>query len=293
MGRIRTIKPDFFQHEELFHAEFETGLPLRVAYMGLVTQCDRAGRFKWRPQQLKHAILPYDELDMEVVLNSLAFYGFVKKYEIESVLYGCVPTFGRHQFNLSKESQSYLPDPCPDSELSIDADTVVPKKSDKQKSAKASVTNQQSETLLLIFKFWQATLSHPYAKLDNKRKKVIEQALKLGYSSDQICMAIKGCSLTPYNMGNNESGQRFDSLGLILRDAEHIDRFLHNAQYPPKPKTAQQRCDDINEQVLNAWMDEKTGNTTIVPNPSTDIAGESYTQHTPQPNQTSNKRGQH
>ena len=291
MGRIRTIKPDFFQHEELFYAEFETELPLRVAYMGLVTQCDRAGRFKWRPQQLKHAILPYDELDMEVVLNSLAFYGFVKKYEVESVLYGCVPTFERHQFNLSKESQSYLPFSNPNSELPIDANTIVSKKNNKKKPITASVTQQQNEILLLIFKCWQTTLSHPYAKFDNKRKKVIEQALKLGYTFDQICMAIKGCSLTPYNMGNNENGQRFDSLGLILRDAEHIDRFLYNAQHPPKPKIAQQRSDDINEQVLNEWLDEKTGSDHIMPNSSTDITGEIHTQHSPSLNNVSNKGG--
>jgi hypothetical protein len=30
MSRIRTIKPDFFTHEDLFDAEQESGLPLRL-----------------------------------------------------------------------------------------------------------------------------------------------------------------------------------------------------------------------------------------------------------------------
>ncbi len=58
MARIRTIKPEFFLHDELFELEKETGLPVRLAFIGLWTQCDREGRFKWRPLRLKAAILP-------------------------------------------------------------------------------------------------------------------------------------------------------------------------------------------------------------------------------------------
>ena len=47
MARIRTIKPGFFRHGDLFDAEQETGLPIRVAYAGLWTACDRKGRFVW------------------------------------------------------------------------------------------------------------------------------------------------------------------------------------------------------------------------------------------------------
>jgi hypothetical protein len=46
MGRIRTIKPEFFSHEALFDGERETGLPLRLAFIGLLCQCDREGRFR-------------------------------------------------------------------------------------------------------------------------------------------------------------------------------------------------------------------------------------------------------
>ena len=58
MPRIRTIKPEFFLHHDLFAAEKECGLPLRLAYVGLWTQADREGRFKWRPYELGIAILP-------------------------------------------------------------------------------------------------------------------------------------------------------------------------------------------------------------------------------------------
>ena len=80
MARIRTIKPKFFQHEQLFEAEENSGLPLRLAYVGLWTQCDREGRFEWRPRQLKLNILPYDNCDFSAVLSALESFGFVKRY---------------------------------------------------------------------------------------------------------------------------------------------------------------------------------------------------------------------
>lgn len=35
MARIRTIKPEFFLHDELFELEKETGLPVRLTFIGL------------------------------------------------------------------------------------------------------------------------------------------------------------------------------------------------------------------------------------------------------------------
>lgn len=53
MSRIRTVKPELFKHEELFDAEQNSKLPLRLAFIGLFTVADREGRFKWRPRTLK------------------------------------------------------------------------------------------------------------------------------------------------------------------------------------------------------------------------------------------------
>ena len=60
MARIRTIKPEFYRHHDLFLAEKESGLPLRLAFSGLWLCADKEGRFKWNPNQLKLDELPYD-----------------------------------------------------------------------------------------------------------------------------------------------------------------------------------------------------------------------------------------
>lgn len=86
-----------------------------------------------------------------------------------------------------------------------------------------------------IFTHWQTVMAHPQAKLDDKRRKCILAALKLGYQPQQLRTAIDGCSRTPHNMGDNDRGERYDDLTLILRDANHIDRFIRNASRPPVP----------------------------------------------------------
>jgi biotin operon repressor len=85
-----------------------------------------------------------------------------------------------------------------------------------------------------IFDYWKITMGHPNAKFDPKRKQRIKTALGYGYTLEQLCEAITGCSLTPHNMGHNDRNERYDSIELILRDGAHIDRFIYNAKNPPK-----------------------------------------------------------
>ena len=73
---------------------------------------------------------------------------------------------------------------------------------------------------------------HPSAKMDDKRQAFIGKSLKAGYSVDDCRLAIVGCSRTPHNMGDNDRGQRYNGLHIILRP-ENIDRFIANAQAPP------------------------------------------------------------
>lgn len=108
--RIRTVKPEFFTHDVLFDAEQETGLPLRLAFIGLWTCCDREGRFEWKPRPLKTYIMPYDDVDFPRVLDALATRGFVVGYACGGKKYGKIPTWKRHQVVNNRESPSDIPD---------------------------------------------------------------------------------------------------------------------------------------------------------------------------------------
>ena len=111
MARIRTIKPDFFKHEDLFDLEQETGLPVRIAFAGLWTVADRDGRFEWKPRTLKTDVLPHDPVDFAQVLDALATRGFLNTYEVDGRRYGVIPSWERHQVINNRESQSVLPPP--------------------------------------------------------------------------------------------------------------------------------------------------------------------------------------
>ena len=112
MARSRIVKPDFFQHSGLFDAESETGLPLRLSFLGLWGHCDREGRFRWKPRELKLGILPFDPVDFGEVLAALESHGFVVGYEVDGERYGWIPSLGKHQHFHHREAKSLIP-PCP------------------------------------------------------------------------------------------------------------------------------------------------------------------------------------
>lgn len=110
--RIRTVKPELFRHSDLYDLEEETGLPIRVAFIALFTCCDREGRFKWRPRELKIACLPHDTLDFSRVLDALTTRGLLVRYAgSDGSEYGWIPTFTKHQVINNRERASDLPSP--------------------------------------------------------------------------------------------------------------------------------------------------------------------------------------
>ena len=91
---------------------------------------------------------------------------------------------------------------------------------------------QEKEDIEEIFTSWKTVMQHPKSLLDAKRKRVIKNALK-SYSVADLTKAINGCASTPYNMGQNEGGVVYDSLDLIFRDADHIEKFIRHCDFPP------------------------------------------------------------
>jgi hypothetical protein len=116
MSRIRTVKPELFRHEELFDAELASGLPLRLAFIGLFTVADCEGRFVWKPRTLKLDVLPHDIIEFSDVLAALEENGFIQSYVVDGKRYGWIPSFRKHQRIQTKELEagSTLPAPTED-----------------------------------------------------------------------------------------------------------------------------------------------------------------------------------
>jgi len=148
--RIRTIKPEFFHHEGIYDAEQQSKLPLRLAFIGLWCAADREGRFKWEPRRLGVQILPYDNVDFSRVLDALMTRGFLAKYVCQSVHYGLIPTFPRHQVINNRERESELPEPLQyvDCDACLTRDERVPdagKEEGKGREGKGKEGNKEGK----------------------------------------------------------------------------------------------------------------------------------------------------
>jgi hypothetical protein len=112
MARIRTIKPEFFDDEDVARLT-----PFaRLAYIGLWCQADRDGRAEDRPARLKSRIFPYDRLEMERVLAELAAGQFIERYVVDGKGFLQIRTWAKHQRPHIKEPPSTYPAPiqhCP------------------------------------------------------------------------------------------------------------------------------------------------------------------------------------
>lgn len=120
MARARNIKPGFYKNEYLAECE-----PLaRVLFTGLWTIADREGRLQDRPKRIKAELLPYDNCDIESLLNQLAERRFIIRYVVNEQRYICIPTFKLHQNPHPNEAKSIIP-PAPEEIMKLHEDSIT------------------------------------------------------------------------------------------------------------------------------------------------------------------------
>lgn len=107
MARIRSLKPGFFTNEHLAELPFEA----RLCFAGLWTLADREGRLEDRPRRIKAALFPYDDVDVNDMLQGLSERGFIVRYTADGVAYLAIPTFLEHQRPKTDETLSVIPAP--------------------------------------------------------------------------------------------------------------------------------------------------------------------------------------
>lgn len=120
------------------------------------------------------------------------------------------------------------------------------KQEQEQTHVERRVASPDRDVVVEVFAYWQKTMASPKSVLDDKRRKAIKGALKL-YEPRQVCEAILGCSRSAWHMGENDRRQKFNGLDLILRDAEHIDKFIELAS---KRATGPESIEERNARIL-------------------------------------------
>ena len=108
--------------------------------------------------------------------------------------------------NISSSSSSSIKD------NTVDKSTDVP-------SASSTPADQ-------VFDHWKTSLNHPRSILDAKRRRLINERLKEGFSVEDLKSAIDGCKQSPFHQGENDRRQVYDDISLICRDASKVEQFI-------------------------------------------------------------------
>ena len=132
--------------------------------------------------------------------------------------------------------------------LAIDKENIEKKVMRKNCTAKnsstivedASLTSTSSSSKIIyeVFDYWRTVMNHPKAILDKKRKTIIAKTLK-SYNNDSanLKLAVDGCAQSGFHMGKNPLGEVYDSIELILRDADHVEKFIQLAEKKKNQKS--------------------------------------------------------
>lgn len=108
MPRIRYLKHDFFLDEKLAQ-QSHAG---RLLFAGLWVLADRDGRLEDRPMKIKAQIFPYEDVEVDHLLEYLAC-GFIQRYEVEGRKYIQINNFLKHQKPHQNERSEGFPPPTP------------------------------------------------------------------------------------------------------------------------------------------------------------------------------------
>lgn len=259
--RARNIKPSLFKNEILGTAD-----PLlTILFEGLWCEADREGRLEDRPLRLKAEILPYrNDADMDAMLNWLSAHGFIARFEVGAIKVIQILKFADHQRPHNNEVASVLPSMdaikhnqgkksaqprkkalrsdssflIPDSGSLIPDSLMVPTEPVELERSTPDAkppdkVGERVDSIAKVFDHWRTAHHYPRAALDDKRRRIIREALK-HYSEADLCQSISGYLNSPHHMGHNDRATVYTDLKLLLRDSGQIDAGLKFYAEPPR-----------------------------------------------------------
>lgn len=273
MARSRNIKPGLYKNEDLA----ECSIMARYIFPGMWMLADREGRMEDRPKRIKGELLPYDNADVDALLEELVRFGFILRYEVDGARFIQVLKFAEHQTPHIREVASTIPAPTeasastnlgtceasprspdvliPDVLIpdSLSSDSLIPDTEEKPTVEDKPPTDRTEKAQVVeVFDYWRQVMGHKTSKLDAKREKAIRARLKNGYTVGNLCTAIDGCKLDPWSQGANDRNTVFDDIELICRDGPKVDKFIAIAgrgQKTARPANTQGTFDTLKRYV--------------------------------------------
>lgn len=104
-----------------------------------------------------------------------------------------------------------------------------------------------------VFGYW-LTVMGKNAKTTKKtpeRVNKIKGRLKQGYSVEDIKGAIDGCARSPFHMGENPDGKKYNDIELICRNGKHLEEFVNTPEYHERPVSDKDKRRQLTEHLLD------------------------------------------
>lgn len=112
---------------------------------------------------------------------------------------------------------------------------------------------EEADEVRQVFDAWvEATGRSERTVFDPKRRRQVKTALKT-YPLDELLDTVRGWRHDPHNRGENTQGKIYNDLGLLLRDAEHIEKFRDLERKSKGRTAATGPYDDTAERLKRAY----------------------------------------
>ena len=114
MARIRTVKPEFFQHEEMASLSPHA----RLLAIALLQIADRFGRLRWVPMAIHAHAFPYEpKVKIEALASELESIGYLKRWQAIGKSWAWIVAFQSHQVITGTETKNKIRTPEPPENL--------------------------------------------------------------------------------------------------------------------------------------------------------------------------------
>lgn len=87
-------------------------------------------------------------------------------------------------------------------------------------------TQPETNPVDAVFEFWRVLMEKTRAQLGPTRRKKIAESIAMGYSVDDLRLAIVGCKFDAWSQGQNPNSKAYNDIELICRDETRVDRFM-------------------------------------------------------------------
>lgn len=256
MARIRTIKPEFWTSEQVA----DCSPTARLLFIGMWNFCDDYGIHIASTKRLKMEVFPGDtlsEADVSSLVAELIKAGLVRAYVVTGIEYWIVT--GWHHQKIDKPNSKYPQPEFADQSTTVRRpidDESPPEGKGKEgkgkegngkegngkegsvseascsavadQSVKVSERSDRSDEIRAVFDHYRSyhPKAFPSPASDSKEWRAVRSRLKEGYSAVDLCSAIDGCHVSPWNCGENPGGKIFQDLELIVRNGSKVNQFI-------------------------------------------------------------------